>query len=159
MTRTPDGTYHFVGRRAERMRVHGENVSPDEVEAALAAHPAIQECAVVGVTASGPAGVGDQEILAAVVVSGEAGLPPAELIGYLEERLPKFAVPRYLAFLERLPRTEATQRVQRARVAEEALVGAWDRWQDATDGQSVRQVGEVPPTATVTASASGMGAR
>lgn len=144
MTRTPDGTYHFVGRRAERMRVRGENVSPDEVEAALAAHPAIYECAVVGVTDSSPAGVGDQEILAAVVVAGGVGLPPEELIGYLEERLPKFAVPRYLAFLEHLPRTEATHRVQRARVAEEALVGAWDRWSDATGGES----GQSPVTAS-----------
>lgn len=120
-----DGTYAFVERRAERIRVHGENVSPGEVEAQLAAHPAARECAVVGVPA--PNTVGDQEILAAVVLRDADAVAPEDLLDFLAERLPRFALPRYIAFVSELPRTEATHRVQRARIAATALATAWDR--------------------------------
>ncbi|MGH9086537.1 MAG: AMP-binding protein [Acidimicrobiales bacterium] len=126
MAREPDGTFRFVGRGAERIRVRGENVAPSEVEAQLGAHPDIEECAAVGVSVVGAA-AGDQEILLAVVVDEHATLTNEQLITYLEERLPRFAVPRYIAFMAALPRTEATARVQRSRIADEALAGAWDR--------------------------------
>lgn len=127
MVRDADETYRFVGRRSERIRVRGENVAPGEVEAQLASHPAVAECAVVGMAASGDGAVGDQEILVAVVLASGAFASPDQLVVHLERRLPRFAVPRYVAFVTSLPRTEATQRVQRARVAEAALGRMWDR--------------------------------
>ena len=49
-----DGTYTFVGRQKEVLRRRGENLSPLKVEEVLEAHPAVLECAVVGVRPTCP---------------------------------------------------------------------------------------------------------
>ena len=58
-----DGMYTFVGRRKEVLRRRGENLSPLEVEEALAAHPDVAEVAVVGV----PSDLTEDDIKAFVV--------------------------------------------------------------------------------------------
>ncbi|HEX6444728.1 MAG TPA: AMP-binding protein [Streptosporangiales bacterium] len=126
MRRRDDGMYLFVSRRAERIRVKGENVSPGEVEAQVAGHPGVAECAVVGVDAATGASVGEQEILVALVPHDD-GFDPAELVEFLAARLPSFAIPRYVAVLGELPRTESTHRVRRTELAALALGSAWDR--------------------------------
>jgi crotonobetaine/carnitine-CoA ligase len=127
MSRREDGMYMFSGRVAERIRVRGENVSPAEVEQQLAAHPAVADCAVLGVTADTADGdVGEQDILA-VVVPADQPLDFAELADYLGKRLPSFAIPRYFRAYQELPRTAATHRVQRSAIAAESLATAWDR--------------------------------
>jgi crotonobetaine/carnitine-CoA ligase len=127
MWRRDDGMFMFAGRMAERIRVRGENVSPAEVEHQLATHPAVAECSVLGISAAGSEGeVGEQEILAAVVAAEGHRIDFAELAGYLSQRLPRFAVPRYYRLFERLPRTAATHRVQRSVIAAESSGTAWD---------------------------------
>jgi carnitine-CoA ligase len=127
MRRRDDGMYLFVSRRAERIRVKGENVSPGDVEAQVSGHPSVAECAVVGVDAATDASVGEQEILVALVPRDAAGFDPAELVEFLGARLPAFAIPRFVAVLDELPRTESTHRVRRTELASMALGAAWDR--------------------------------
>jgi carnitine-CoA ligase len=127
MRQRDDGMYMFVSRNSDRIRVRGENVSPGDVEEQLAGHHAVAECAVVGVAGDGPAGQGDQEILAVVVGRPDCPVTPEDLLTHLAPRLPRFALPRYVAFVDRLPRTDSTRRVQRSLLAERALPGAWDR--------------------------------
>lgn len=128
MRRREDGMYLFVGRQGERIRVRGENVSPGELEEHIGEHPAVAECAVVGVDSDADdGGVGEQEILAAVVPKESAAVDPAELVDFLAARVPDYAVPRYVCLLESLPRTESTRRVQRNVVAATAGSTAWDR--------------------------------
>jgi crotonobetaine/carnitine-CoA ligase len=128
MTRRGDGMYLFVARKAERIRVRGENVSPADVERHVAAYPGVAECAVLGVgSADGEAGAGEQEILAAVVARDEAGVDPAELLDFLAGRLPGFALPRYVTVLDALPRTDSTQRVQKNVIAARPRDSFWDR--------------------------------
>lgn len=127
MWRRDDGMYVFAGRRADRIRIRGENVSPSEVEHEIASFPGVTDCAVVGVDASGPDGaVGEQEILAAVVTDDE-DFTFAELVAHLESRLPRHAVPRYFSVHDKLPRTDATQRVQRKVLASQDPSDRWDR--------------------------------
>lgn len=127
MTQRADGMYLFVARKAERIRVRGENVSPADVEAHVAAHPGVAECAVIGVdSAEGEAGSGEQEILAAVVPREGADIDPAGLLGFLADRLPDFALPRYVTVLAELPRTDSTQRVQRRAIAALPRESFWD---------------------------------
>ena len=126
MSRRPDGMYVFAGRRAERIRIKGENVAPAEIEEQITQHPAVRECAVVGIEA-GAVGVGDQEILAAVVPADGAVLLLDELAAFLTGRLPMYAVPRYFRIFDALPRTDATQRVQKTAIAEQAAADMWDR--------------------------------
>jgi carnitine-CoA ligase len=131
MWQREDGMYMFAGRRAERIRVRGENVSPDEVEEQILRITGVRECAVLGIDASdAAAGVGDQEILAAVVLDRDTGPDLPQLVAHLEQALPKFAVPRFFTVYDELPRTDATHRVQRTAIAARDRAQIWDSLSD-----------------------------
>jgi crotonobetaine/carnitine-CoA ligase len=98
------GVYTFVSRKKEVLRRRGENLSPAEVEEAIASHPAVVECAVIGV----PSDLSEDDIKAFVVLDREVAW--AELRDWAAARLSPFKVPRYWQRLDVLPRTP-TQRV------------------------------------------------
>jgi crotonobetaine/carnitine-CoA ligase len=128
MRRRDDGVYLFVGRLAERIRFRGENVSPAAVEAQIAAHPSVAECAVVGVDPSEPgAAAGDRDILAALVPAPGSTIDHVAMVDFLSTRLPYFSVPRFFRVIDALPRTDSTHRVQRGILAQAGVTGAWDR--------------------------------
>jgi acyl-CoA synthetase (AMP-forming)/AMP-acid ligase II len=102
-----DGYLTFHGRADDMIRRGGENVRPADVESVLAAHPGIDEVAVVGV----PDDVVGHEIRAVVVP--RAGFDPLELPRFLDGKLPRFAWPRFVSVRDALPKT-ATQKVQSA---------------------------------------------
>ena len=116
------GNYFYVDRKKERIRRRGENVSSSEVERGVAAHPAIAEC----VALAHPAGAGEDDIRLVVVLKAGAVLEPAALWGWLQGRLPKFMLPRFIEFTDVLPRT-GTDKVEKNRLVRQGLgVGAWD---------------------------------
>jgi crotonobetaine/carnitine-CoA ligase len=128
MYQRSDGMYVFAGRRSDRIRIKGENVSVTEVEHVAAQYPPVAECAVTGApSTSEDVGVGDDEILVAVVAHAGESVDPAELIAFLSARLPAYAVPRYVAVLAELPRTDATHRVRRNVLATLPRTDLWDR--------------------------------
>ena len=96
------GRYYFDGRRADVLKVAGENVSTVEVEQVLAAHPAVLEAAVIGM----PDAVRD-EVPVAYVVAADPTRPPtvAQLIDWCNERLGKAKRPRDMSLVDELPRT------------------------------------------------------
>ncbi|MGH2746782.1 MAG: AMP-binding protein [Actinomycetota bacterium] len=96
-----DGIYTFVGRKKELIRRRGENLSPLEVEAALEAHPAVAEAAVIGV----PSELSEEEIKAFVVLGEGADIAMTELRDFVAERLAQFKVPRYFEAVSELPHT------------------------------------------------------
>jgi len=96
-----EAVYTFVARRKEVIRRRGENLSPLEVEEALAAHPRVLECAVVGVESE----LGEEEVKAFVVAVDAAPLDVGELRDAAAARLTAFKVPRYWQQLDALPRT------------------------------------------------------
>lgn len=100
--RDADGNFALVGRVKDSIRRRGENVSAAEVEREILSHPAIADAAVIGVAA-----VVEQEVMAFVVPRPGEPAAPEDLIAFLEERLPYYAVPRYLEYVESLPRTIA----------------------------------------------------
>ena len=100
--RDADGNYTIVGRVKDSIRRRGENVSAAEVERELVAHPGIAEAAVIGIAAAV-----EQEVMAFLVPAGDEPPAPEAVIAFLEDRLPYYAVPRYLDYIESLPRTVA----------------------------------------------------
>ncbi len=96
-----DGMYTFVGRRKEVLRRRGENLSPLEVEEAVASHPDVAEVAVVGV----PSELSEDEVKAFVVGRSAARLDLPALRAWAAERLTAFKVPRYWQQLDELPHT------------------------------------------------------
>lgn len=96
-----EGNYWFVDRAKDAIRRRGENISSFEVEAEIIAHPAVLECAVVGVPADG----GEEDVLAVVVPKPGETLDPAELLRFLSDRLAYFMIPRYVRQVDALPKT------------------------------------------------------
>jgi len=101
----PTGEVELAGRVDRQVKLRGHRIEPGEVEAALAAHPAVAEAAVVA-RDDLPGGAG----LAAYVVPapGEAtgpGLDPDALRRHLAARLPASMLPQAFAVLPALPRT------------------------------------------------------
>ncbi len=96
-----DGWFRFLDRIKDAIRRRGENVSAWEVEQVLAAHPRVVPAAAVPV----PSPLGEDDVMAFVVCS-EPAPTPDELTAWADERLPYFAVPRYLEYLPELPLTE-----------------------------------------------------
>ena len=112
--RDADGNLYFVDRMKDALRRRGENVSSFEVEAHVNEHPDVLESAVIGV----PSEFGEDEIKVYVIIRPGAAPNPTAMLGELATRLPRFMVPRYLEFIEALPRTEATLRVQKVKLRE-----------------------------------------
>ena len=122
LRRDAEGNYFYIDRKKERIRRRGENVSSTDVERGVSAHPAIAECVVLAHAAS----AGEDDIRLVVVLKVGVELAPAELHAWLKERLPKFMWPRYIEFVDSLPRT-GTNKVEKTRLVQQGLsASAWD---------------------------------
>ncbi|HYB71812.1 MAG TPA: benzoate-CoA ligase family protein [Candidatus Sulfotelmatobacter sp.] len=106
-----EGYFWFAGRANDMLKVSGIWVSPAEVEAALIAHPAVLEAAVVG----NPDEHGLIKPKAFVVLKpghdGGGGLE-AEMKAFVKERIAPYKYPRWITFVPELPKT-ATGKIQR----------------------------------------------
>jgi fatty-acyl-CoA synthase len=104
------GVLRFAGRADDALKVGGENVSPQEVEEVLTAHPAVEEVVV--------AGIPDPVYGHAVVAAARArpGTDPEALRAYAREHLASFKVPRRIALVDDFPRT-STGKIRRREVA------------------------------------------
>ena len=109
-----DGYYYFCGRADDMLRVGGLWVAPAEVEAALVAHPAVLEAAVVG-RLDGDGLVRPHAFV--VLGDGTQGTPGLadELRALVRTRLAGYKTPRWLEFVPALPKT-TTGKIQRFRL-------------------------------------------
>ena len=100
--RDATGRFFFDGRRADVLKVAGENVSTVEVEQVLTAHPGVLEAAVIGM--SDPI---RDEVPVGFVVANDASNPPTivALHEWCAERLTKSKRPRDITLVDELPRT------------------------------------------------------
>jgi crotonobetaine/carnitine-CoA ligase len=124
------GRLFFEGRVKNMIKRSGENISAEEVEERILEHPAVRECAVVGV--SDP--IRTEEAKAYVVCRPGAEVDPADLAVWCAEVLSDFKVPRYVQYIEAMPRN-ATDKIARPALA--GIEGpTWDRdsatWSDST---------------------------
>lgn len=96
-----DGSIEFLGRVDRQVKIRGFRVEPGEVEAMLATHPSVKECAVV--VREDAAG---DKCLAAYVVAKQQPAPPADTWrSFLHERVPEHLVPSTFVALDTLPLT------------------------------------------------------
>lgn len=120
--RDEKGLFYFVGRKKENIRRGGENITPYEIESVINAHPKVLESAVVGI----PSEVMGEEIKACVVLRRGESLSPESLLNWCQDRLAEFMIPRFIKFLDELPKT-SSEKVQRFLLKEKGAAGAWDR--------------------------------
>ena len=94
-----DGYYFLVDRKKDMIKTGGENVYAQEVECILRMHPAILDCAVVGI----PDPQYGEGVAAAIVLKDGNTLDPKEFIQFCKSKMPSYRKPRYWAFVDHLP--------------------------------------------------------
>ena len=99
--RDEQGYYRFVDRKKDMIKRSGENVSAGEVESVVLQHPAVFECAVVGL----PDSVRDEKIVAVVVLHADQQVSERDLIEFCADKLASFRVPERVVFEQSLPKT------------------------------------------------------
>jgi crotonobetaine/carnitine-CoA ligase len=116
VTRRPDGAFVFVDRLKDSIRRRGENISSYEVEQVLLAYPDVEQAAVFPI----PSELAEEEVMAAIVARIGVSIAAEVLFDFCEARLPKYAVPRFIAFETELPRTE-NGKVQKFKLRERGV--------------------------------------
>ncbi|MCB1387863.1 MAG: AMP-binding protein [Rhodobacteraceae bacterium] len=110
----PDGYFHFAARNDDMIVSAGYNIAGPEVEAALLGHPAVAECAVIGVPDEARGMIVEAHV---VLAAGEA--PSQALVKVLQAHvkatIAPYKYPRSVVFTAALPKTE-TGKIQRFRL-------------------------------------------
>jgi crotonobetaine/carnitine-CoA ligase len=120
--RDEKGNFYFVDRLKDAIRRRGENISSFEVETEINSHPAVLESAAIAV----PSEYSEDEIKAVVVLHPGRKLKAEELINYLEPRMPYFMIPRFIEFVDQLPKTP-TEKVRKQALREIGINdNTWD---------------------------------
>jgi carnitine-CoA ligase len=114
------GNLTFHGRMTDSVRVRGDNVAAAEVEEAARKHPAVEDCAMIGVAAD----VGEAAIKLFVQPKDGMRLLARELSDWLAPRLARYQRPRYIAIVEAFERTPS-QRIMKHKLSRRTD-DAWD---------------------------------
>ncbi|HEY2302561.1 MAG TPA: fatty acid--CoA ligase, partial [Acidimicrobiales bacterium] len=104
-----DGYYYLHDRVKDMIVTGGENVYPAEVENALMSHPAVADCAVIGV----PDERWGESVKAIVVPAPETALEPEELLVFVRSRIAGYKVPRSIDVIDVLPRNPSGKVLKR----------------------------------------------
>lgn len=131
--RDTDGYFYYVDRRKHFIRRRGENISAFEVEGVVFDHPAVANCAVIGV----PADLGEEDVLLAVQPKPQQIIDPDELLAWCAEKMAAFMVPRYVRVMSDLPLTPS-ERVEKQKLRETGVTE--DTFDRAAGGRIARGV-------------------
>ncbi|MGE4244255.1 AMP-binding protein [Ramlibacter sp.] len=117
------GNYFFVDRAKDTIRRRGENISSQEVECEVLAHPAVQEAAAIPVKSAD----GEDDVMVVLATRPGASVDAAELLQFLIPRMAHFMLPRYVRFMPALPKT-VTNKIQKAELRKDGVTfDTWDR--------------------------------
>jgi long-chain acyl-CoA synthetase len=109
-----DGYFYIVQRKKDMIIVSGFNVYPNEIEDELFTHPAVKECAVIGVADE----YRGEAVKAFVVLKQDAQATVEELMEFCREKMAKYKVPSFIEFRDSLPKS-AVGKVLRRELREE----------------------------------------
>jgi crotonobetaine/carnitine-CoA ligase len=121
-----EGFFYFKDRKQDYLRWRGENISSVELETAFNLHPDIEQVAVHAV----PSQLGEDDVKVTAVRIVGSGLTALDLFNWAKERVPYFALPRYIEFRKSLP-VSAVGRIHKYQLRDEgATADTWDRESD-----------------------------
>jgi long-chain acyl-CoA synthetase len=100
-TMDPDGYFTIVDRKKDMIISGGFNIYPRDVDEVLFSHPKVLEAAVIGV----PDAYSGERIKAFVVLKADKTATNEEIVSYCKENLVKYKVPKYVEFVNELPKS------------------------------------------------------
>jgi len=111
-----DGFVRIVDRIKDLILVSGFNVYPNEIEDVVASHPAVENCAAIGV----PDEKTGEAVKLFIVLEAEQSVTADEIESWCRERMAAYKVPRRIAFRDALPMTPVGKILRRELKAEES---------------------------------------
>ncbi len=113
-TRDENGWYFFVDRKKDSIRRRGENIAAWSIERAINLHDKVLESAAYGIK-SHQVGedYAEDEVMVAVVLQPNQSMEPEELLDYLQDKLAYFQIPRFIDFVEALPKSKVHRIMKR----------------------------------------------
>jgi crotonobetaine/carnitine-CoA ligase len=118
-----EGFLFFVDRKKDYLRRGGENISSYEMESTVGTHPEVQEVAVHAVLSP----LSEDEVKATLVLREGATVTERELCLWIIDRVPYFAVPRYIEFRTELPKNPVGRVLKYELRDEGCTANTWDR--------------------------------
>lgn len=116
------GFFYFVDRKKDYLRRRGENISSFEMESAILLHPEVEQVAVHAVQSN----LGEDDLKVTALLVEHAQLTEEALCRWLVDRVPYYAVPRYIEFRVGLP-VNPQGRVLKYQLRDEGVTPAtWD---------------------------------
>jgi len=113
-TKDKDGWFFFVDRKKDSIRRKGENIAAFSVERAINQHEKVLESAAYGIKSSQVGeDYAEDEIMVAVVMKPGETISPEELIDFCQDKLASFQIPRFIEFVEALPKSEVHRIMKR----------------------------------------------
>jgi crotonobetaine/carnitine-CoA ligase len=108
-TKDKDGWVFFVDRIKDSIRRRGENIASVSIENIILQHQKVLESAAYGVNSE----LGEDDIMVALVLKTGESMTPEELIDFCKGKMADFMIPRYIEFMDELPKSEVHRVLKR----------------------------------------------
>ena len=113
-TKDENGWYYFVDRKKDSIRRRGENIAAWSIERAINLHDKVLESAAYGIKGHQVGeDYAEDEVMVAVVLQPNQTMEPEELLDYLQDKLAYFQIPRFIDFVEALPKSKVHRIMKR----------------------------------------------
>ena len=113
-TRDEDGWFYFVDRKKDSIRRRGENIAAWSIERAINEHIKVLESAAYGIKGNQVGeDYAEDEVMVAVVMQPNETMTPEELLDFLQDKLAYFQIPRFLDFVDALPKSKVHRIMKR----------------------------------------------
>jgi crotonobetaine/carnitine-CoA ligase len=123
-----DGFVYFIDRKKHIIRRSGENISSEQIEVVIQNLPEVKTVAVI----PSPDEIRGEEIKAVVELHPGADLTPEAVLEHCRSDLPEFKWPRYIEFVEEIPTSPTTDRIQKTKLEEREKEDDPDHWDRRT---------------------------
>ncbi|MFX1454970.1 MAG: AMP-binding protein [Promethearchaeota archaeon] len=113
-TKDENGWFFFVDRKKDSIRRRGENIAAWSIERAINTHDKVLESAAYGIKGHQVGeDYAEDEVMVAVVLQPNQTMEPEELLDYLQDKLAYFQIPRFIDFVDELPKSKVHRIMKR----------------------------------------------
>ncbi len=113
-TKDENGWFFFVDRKKDSIRRRGENIAAWSVERVINGHNKVLESAAYGIKSSQVGeDYAEDEVMVAVVLKPGETIKPEELLDFCKGKLADFQIPRFIDFVDKLPKSEVHRIMKR----------------------------------------------